>query len=223
MEPRSTAGDEWISTDTNLKLEESRLRARHDAAYHSSFPTSVTLNGVSIPLAKWAELESLKVQSLRQRAVTLKETVMATGSRFFEHYEHLAYRPGSHDVLAHWMINVQVALVQALGYELDAQSFGAPPTENMWDVDVAPPTNPSQQAPCWSQHDLENQNQVNAPGSRGMPNKAYQQQRQPPPQQRQYQHAERYEYPQRPSTAESRSHEAAQIKARGEGMATRPW
>jgi len=149
-------GDEFISEETNQKLESARLAARQDAARHSNFPTFLDLNGVRIPLAKYSELESLKLANIKQRAKNLVDSVNSTGSRFFEHYSHLAYKPGAADVITLWIIDVQVQLAVALGHSgLDAQAFGAPPRENMWDVNVGRPDS-DRQPPCWSQPDLEN-------------------------------------------------------------------
>merc|ERR1711924_495644 len=58
-----------------------------------------------------------------------------------------------------WFIAVQVTICQALGYDFDATSFGAPPDEN-----YRLPTSAGMaqtQAPCWSQHEVvEHRQQV---------------------------------------------------------------
>ena len=119
------------------------------------FPTSVTLNGVQVPIFKYDELERLNWNILKTKALNLKDTIISTRSGFFEHYADLTLRTTNAEQVVAWFIAVQVTICNALGYEFDASSFGAPADENV--SYRAPSSNPSRRtAPCWAQEDVSN-------------------------------------------------------------------
>merc|ERR1712054_229635 len=80
---------------SNDDRELSRRQARIDAHNHATFPTFVVLNGVEVPIAKFAEIEALGGRSLRRRAMNLRDIIEATQSNFFGHYKHMVLRVNS--------------------------------------------------------------------------------------------------------------------------------
>lgn len=146
----------FADTGTNAHTEERRLQAHHEAQHHANFPTSVILNHVEIPICKYSELDGLKFANLKQRAFNLRDVIDSTGSRFFEHYEHLVLRATNAEAVVAWFIAVQVTICNAVGYQFDNASFGAPTDENY----SAPVTSGRRMAaPCWSQQNLESRPQ----------------------------------------------------------------
>lgn len=146
-----------FATDNGCRegIEARRLQAHYEAQRHSSFPTSVTLNGVQVPIFKYDELERLNWNILKTKALNLKDTIISTRSGFFEHYADLTLRTTNAEQVVAWFIAVQVTICNALGYEFDASSFGAPADENV--SYRAPSSNPSRRtAPCWAQEDVSN-------------------------------------------------------------------
>ena len=146
-----------FATDNGSRegIEARRLQAHYEAQRHSSFPTSVTLNGVQVPIFKYDELERLNWNILKTKALNLKDTIISTRSGFFEHYADLTLRTTNAEQVVAWFIAVQVTICNALGYEFDASSFGAPADENV--SYRAPSSNPSRRtAPCWAQEDVSN-------------------------------------------------------------------
>lgn len=140
--------------ETTLAEKESkRWAARQDADAHASFPQSLELNGVLIPLYKYSELEMLSRARIKERALNLRDIINSTKSRFFEHHPELRLNANAFNV-ASWIIDVQVVLAAAIGSDdLTHAAFGAPAKE---DYSAATPMPTQQQvardAPCWSQH-----------------------------------------------------------------------
>eukprot|EP00966_Prymnesium_polylepis_P261431 6038839-Prymnesium_polylepis.1 len=76
------------------------MEGHGEAEKHANFPKTIKLNGIDIPLALWKELEGMGTQSLKSRALNLRDTIESTGSKFFDHYRHLVLRPhAGEDVL----------------------------------------------------------------------------------------------------------------------------
>jgi len=139
--------------------DDRRMRATIDARAHAAFPTVVNLNGIAIPICKFDELERLKFDRLKQKAFNLRDIIESTGSRFFQHNSGLTLRATGAEAIVAWFIAVQVTLCNALGYDFDASSFGAPSDENY----QAPSSRSAVRvpAPCWSQPDLDERSHVN--------------------------------------------------------------
>ena len=186
---------------TRDEIEAMRYEAHLQAQQHSNFPTELTINQISIPLAKYAELEKLNTKVIKNKALNLRDAVEATKSRFFEHHAKLARVPHQSDQIASWMIQVQVLLCQALGWELDEASFGLPQGDESH-LQSAPQEQRSfASTPCWAQ--------AEAPAP--LPQKPRQQA--PWFEDENYgQHARRQQ--QAPMADESRFNDAARIKAR---------
>ena len=119
-----------FATDNESRegIEARRLQAHYEAQRHSSFPTSVTLNGVQVPIFKYDELERLNWNILKTKALNLKDTIISTRSGFFEHYADLTLRTTNAEQVVAWFIAVQVTICNALGYEFDASSSARLPT-----------------------------------------------------------------------------------------------
>ena len=186
---------------TRDEIEQERLEAHHEAMAHANFPTTLTINQVDIPLAKYKELEQLSDKRIKDKALNLKDSVNQTGSRFFEHHKHLARVPHQSDMCMAWIIDVQVILSNALGWEFDASDFGAPAA----DMTAQPAF--EQRAvskPCWAQTETENVSNA-APPSRYNANPCWSQGEQ--------QATKAYKQPV-PMANESRFDDAARIRAR---------
>jgi hypothetical protein len=118
---------QYVMNDTMADKEHKRWLAHKDAALHHTFPTSLEFNGITIPIFKLAELDQLGHKRLRERALNMQDLVVATKSRFFEHFpKYMLNKNAQPEVLMRWMIDVQVALASALGeYDLTHAAFGA--------------------------------------------------------------------------------------------------
>mmetsp|Transcript_44482 Transcript_44482/g.88896 ORF Transcript_44482/g.88896 Transcript_44482/m.88896 type:complete len:226 (-) Transcript_44482:374-1051(-) len=143
----------FANTGTNARTEERRLKAHHEAQNYANFPTFVVLNHIEIPICKYSELDGLKFANLKQRAFNLRDIIDSTDSNFFGHYPHLALRATNAEAVVAWFIAVQVEICNALGYQFDNASFGAPADENYSAPMIS--GRRTMGAPCWSQHNLE--------------------------------------------------------------------
>ena len=114
--------------NTREHIEHKQHLASVQAAEFANFPRTLDLNGVSIPIYKYQELEILGKKILKQRCLDFRDVVENTGCRFFENHPHLRLNAAQgEDVLLDWFFNVQVTLAAALGQpELDHAAFGAP-------------------------------------------------------------------------------------------------
>ena len=74
-----------VQGDTLEDIEAKRYQAHMQAMDHATFPRQLDLNGVTIPLYKFAELDSLGRETLKKRCLDMRDMIEATGSRFFEH------------------------------------------------------------------------------------------------------------------------------------------
>ena len=145
----------YVDAETFEAKEHKRWIAHRDAALHVTFPTELNLNGIGIPIFKMSELEQLGQRRLRERTLNTRDLVQATKSNFFQHYPELQLNSYAQpDVLMKWMIDIQVKIAAAVGYDdLDHAAFGASASES-----AALPTQVPRQgrthaanAPCWSQ------------------------------------------------------------------------
>ena len=144
--------------ETLEEKEHKRWLAHKDAALAATFPKSLDLNGISIPIFKYEELVPLGPKRLRMRALNMRDLLQATKSRFFEHHTNLVLNPNqTEEILCKWMIDVQVTLAAAVGFEdLDHAAFGAPAGRQLWEPQSSAPA-PQQymrQEPAWSQHGI---------------------------------------------------------------------
>lgn len=146
----------------NDDREAARRQAHREANKHSSFPKSVSLNGVTVPVYQHHELASLGQKTLSLRAMNLRELIDSSNSNFFAHYKHLTLRAhAGEDLLLQWFIDVQVTLTNSLGYNFTHASFGAPALESHREPFTSqftpPPTmdRPAASRPAWSQEGLE--------------------------------------------------------------------
>jgi len=132
-----------------------------EAEAHCTFPKHVTVNRVQIPLFKYEELASLGRVTISQRAQNYRDLIDKTGSRFFDAHRHLSLRVHSpEDVIARWFIDVQIAITNAVGYQLTHADFGAPADEGLTPRGFASqfgppggftPPPPPASTPCWAQ------------------------------------------------------------------------
>ena len=150
--------------ETLQEKEHKRWMAHRDASLHATFPTTLALNGVEIPIFKAPELAALGAKRLKERAMNLRDLVDSTGSRFFETYPHLRLNVYSQpEFIVGWVINVQVALAAALGHEdLDHAAFEASPRQPPQQPDVTPVRQPASQ-PCWAQEGVHEQKTASPP------------------------------------------------------------
>ena len=118
---------QYVLDETMADKEHKRWLAHKDAALHATFPTSLELNGITIPIFKMSELEQLGPKRLKERALNMRDQIEATESRFFEHYPQYTLNRNAHaEVIMRWMIDAQVALASALGDDsLTHAAFGA--------------------------------------------------------------------------------------------------
>jgi len=142
---------------TNDQREAARLAARREAKELSEFPTSVSLNGVDIPIFRYTQVEGMNKKLITQAAMNLRDAIDSSGCRFFDHYTQLKLNShASHENLVRWFMNVQLIICNRLGYGFTPQSFGCPKDENLHPgpQQHAPPSRSSIH-PCWSQADLD--------------------------------------------------------------------
>jgi len=140
--------------ETLEQKEHKRWLAHKEAALHATFPTSLMLNGVSIPISKYDELEILGQKQLRGRALNLRDALNASKSNFFGHNRHLTLNSNESAAnLIEWIIECQVIVSEAVGAELTHADFGTAPgrLRAMASSGQAPPSSPPQSFP-WSQH-----------------------------------------------------------------------
>ena len=134
--------------------EHKRWLAHRDAGLAATFPTSLEINGVTIPIFKFEVLDQLGAKRVRERALNLRDSVEATRSRFFEHHpQHRLNVHGQPEQVTAWIIDVQVALAKAVGYDdLDHAAFGAPEPSAQPSAAAPPPQQQGfRKQPCWSQ------------------------------------------------------------------------
>jgi len=145
--------------------EHKRWLAHKDAALAATFPKSLELNGITVPIFKVEELEPLGANRLKQRALNMRDLLTASKSRFFEHYPHLALNANApEEVVMKWMIDVQVTLASAMGMEdLDHAAFGASSAPTPWQrQQAAPSAQQYRPAPVWSQEGINDGRQPEA-------------------------------------------------------------
>jgi len=159
----------YVLEETLEAKEHKRWLAHRDASLHATFPTSLSLNGVDIPLFKMSELEIVDQKRLRLRAMNLRDLLEQARCNFFGHHRELALNANeSADNLAAWIIEVQVVLAEAVGAEgLDHAAFGAVPRK----FNAITPQQQRVGSFPWSQHGVhdrsrpESANQPLAPAS----------------------------------------------------------
>jgi len=117
-----------VINNTREHIERKQHLASMQAAEFANFPRALDLNGVSIPIYKYQELEILGKKILKQRCLDFRDLVETTGCLFFENHPHLRLNAAvGEDVLLEWFFNMQVTLAAAIGQpELDHAAFGAP-------------------------------------------------------------------------------------------------
>lgn len=145
---------QYVQSETLEAKEHKRWLAHKEAALHATFPTSLQLNGVDIPIFKFGELEALGQRRLKERALNLRDEMERTKSNFLAHYKLQLNPYSSGETLARWITDVQVTLATALGHDdLDYAAFGAPAHWANGGPSTQQAAPPSRQPdrPCWSQ------------------------------------------------------------------------
>ena len=165
--------------ETLEEKEHKRWLAHKDAALAATFPKSLELNGINIPIFKLQELETLNGKILKQRALNMRDLITATKSRFFDEYPDLQLNPHSPEVVLHkWFIDVQVRLAQATGWDdLDHAAFGATTQPALWEraPELSAAARQQRAEPAWSQHGINDGKQPGAPsGAPFVPSKTFQ-------------------------------------------------
>jgi len=126
-------------------VEARRLQASMQARAYATFPRTMELNGVHLPLYKFKELEDLGSSTLKKRCLDFRDQIESTGCKFFENHLHLKLLAAQgEDKLLEWYINVQVTLASALNMGLDHAAFGAAHLEDTLQL---PPARHNKQAP----------------------------------------------------------------------------
>ena len=165
--------------ETLEEKEHKRWLAHKDAALAATFPKSLELNGINIPIFKLQELETINGKILKQRALNMRDLITATKSRFFDEYPDLQLNPHSPEVVLHkWFIDVQVRLAQATGWDdLDHAAFGATTQPALWEraPELSAAARQQRAEPAWSQHGINDGKQPGAPsGAPFVPSKTFQ-------------------------------------------------
>ena len=147
--------------ETLEEKEHRRWLAHRDAVLSANFPTHLDLNGLTVPIFKAGELEALGQKRLKERALNLRDLVEASRTRLFDNLPRLNVYSQPEALIA-WMVDGQVALAHALGYEdLDHAAFGVAPSQ----TGMQPPQpDIRREQPCWSQAGVWNEPKQGSPG-----------------------------------------------------------